>query len=154
MNEFIEQTLEEYFASSKVCEIINGHTMTRFTVFIDFETALLTYQYTYFNQNSEQLEMDYEPSNERFLCFYRAYEGVEKHLIKMRQDATYYDVIPEMEKRFVEYAVSKGYREEILFTIMYVPIDLDDTPPLLREANLLAIPPELLLQARDRILRN
>ena len=154
MKEFLSQTLKEYFASISKCEIIDGYTLTRFTVFIDLYSALLAYQYTYLNDQSEQLEIDGDPYSEPFLCFYTAYEEVEKHLLQSRQDATYYEVIPNMERRFIEYATSKGYWKDIQFTIMQVPLDLDESPLLFKEANPLVIPLELLLQATDRILRN
>ena len=154
MKEFFSQTLEEYFSSISKCEIVDGYTMSRFTVFIDMHTALLAYQYTYFNENSQQLENDGEPSNEPFLRFYTAYEEAEKDLLNRRQDATYYEVVPEMERRFIEYATSMGFREDIQFTIMQILLDFIESHPLFKEANLLVVSLELLQQARDSILRN
>lgn len=154
MKEFFSQTLEEYFTSINKCEIINGYTLTRFTVFIDLHSALLAYQYTYFNDNSEQLETDGEPSHERFLSFYKAYEEVKKVRIEKRQDASYFEIIPEMERQFIEYSMNNGFREEIELTIMQVPLNSDNSPLLFKEANPLVVPLELLLQAKDRILKN
>ena len=154
MKEFLSQTLEEYFSSISKCEIIDGNTMTRFTVFIDLYTGLLAYQYTYLNGSSEQLEMEGEPAHKPFLCFYTAYEEVKNVRSEKRQDASYYEIIPEMESLFIEYATSKGYREGIEFTIMQVPLDLEEAHPLFKEANPLVVPLELLLQAREKILKN
>ena len=154
MKEFLSQTLEEYISSISKCEIIDGNTMTRFTVFIDLYTGLLAYQYTYIKENSEQLEMDGEPAHKPFLCFYTAYEEVKNVRSEKRQDASYYEIIPEMERRFIEYATSNGFREEIEFTIMQILLDFNESHPLFKEANPLAVPLELLLQARDKILKN
>ena len=154
MKEFLSQTLEEYFSSISKCEIIDGNTMTRFTVFIDLYTGLLAYQYTYIKENSDQLEMEGEPAHKPFLCFYTAYEEVKNVRSEKRQDASYYEIIPEMESLFIEYATSKGYREGIEFTIMQVPLDLEEAHPLFKEANPLVVPLELLLQAREKILKN
>ena len=118
MKEFLSQTLEEYFSSISKCETIDGNTMTRFTVFIDLYTGLLAYQYTYLNENSDQVEMDGQNAHEPFLCFYTAYEEVKNVRSEQSQDASYYEIIPEMERRFIEYATSNGFREEIEFTIM------------------------------------
>lgn len=154
MKEFFSQTLEEYFSSISKCEIIDGHMMKDFTVFIDLHTGLLAYQYTYLNDNSEQVEIDSESEHEPFLCFYKGYKEVKKALTNKRQEAMYLEIIPDMERRFVEYALNNGYREEIQFTIMPILLDFDEAHPLFKEANPLAVPLELLLQARDKILRN
>ena len=154
MKEFLSQTLEEYFSSISKCETIDGNTMTRFTVFIDLYAGLLAYQYTYIKENSDQLEMDAEPAHKPFLCFYTAYEEVKNVRSEKRQDASYYEIIPEMESLFIEYATSKGYREGIEFTIMQILLDFNEAHPLFKEANPLAVPLELLLQARDTILKN
>ena len=154
MKEFLIQTLKEYFTSINKCEIINGYTLTRFTVFIDLHSALLAYQYTYLNGSSEQLEMDGEPAHKPFLCFYTAYEEVKNVRSKKCKDASYYEIITEMERRFIEYATSRGYRKEIEFTIMQILLDFNESHPLFKEANPLVVALELLLQARDKILRN
>ena len=154
MKEFLSQTLEEYFSSISKCEIIDGNTMTRFTVFIDLYAGLLAYQYTYINGNSDQLEMDGEPAHKPFLCFYTAYEEVKNVRSDKRQDASYYEIIPEMERRFIEYATSRGYRKEIEFTIMQILLDFNESHPLFKEANPLVVPLELMLQTKDKILKN
>ena len=154
MKEFLSQTLEEYFSSISKCETIDGNTMTRFTVFIDLYAGLLAYQYTYINGNSDQLEMDGEPAHKPFLCFYTAYEEVKNVRSDKRQDASYYEIIPEMERRFIEYATSRGYRKEIEFTIMQILLDFNESHPLFKEANPLVVPLELMLQTKDKILKN
>ena len=154
MKEFLSQTLEEYFSFISKCEIIDGNKMTRFTVFMDLYTGLLAYQYTYLNGISEQLEMDGEPAHKPFLCFYTAYEEVKNVRSEKRQDASYYEIIPEMERRFIEYATSRGYRKEIEFTIMQILLDFNEAHPLFKEANPLVVPLELMLQTKDKILRN
>ncbi|MBC7389074.1 MAG: hypothetical protein H7329_07685 [Opitutaceae bacterium] len=105
------------------------------------------------NEERDILEIDNDPQKETFLVYYDAYQEVEEFRKSKYRSATYYDVIADIERMFLEYGTPKGYREDIQFAIVYVPLDVLSNP-LVMAANPLGIPAELLLQAKDMILRN
>ena len=154
MNVFFKQTMTYYIALHNKHEIFDGHELERFTVFIDIKEGYLAYQIYYFDETKERVILDFEPEKGRFMLFDKAYLEVEAIRKGAKQSITFHEVIEDMESRFMEYAVSRGYRKEILFSLFYVPFFIDSSDPLFKKENTYRIPYELLIKAENTVLKN
>lgn len=154
MDDFLKRTLAYYFFLCTKHEIIEGHKLERFTVYIDIDDGYLAYQIYYITEVGERIILDYKPKKRPFKVFHEAYLEIEAQKQKAHKSITFYQVIAEMEIEFLEYAFKKGYRQDIQFTIMYVPFFVDSSNPLVKLENPYGIPYELLVKARDTVLKN
>ena len=154
MDRFLEQTMAYYLDLHNKHELMDGNELDRFTVFIDMDDCYLAYQIYYIDEAGETVILDFEPDKERFMVFYKAYLQVEVARKMANKSITFYEVIMEMESSFLKYAVAGGYREEIQFSLFYVPFFIDSSEPLVKKENPYSIPYELMLFTNDITFKN
>ena len=154
MNRFLEQTMAYYLDLHNKHELIDGNELDRFTVFIDMDDGYLAYQIYVIDETIETVILDFEPDKGRFMVFYKAYLQVEVKRKMANKRITFYEVIMEMESSFLKYAIAGGYREEIQFSLFYLPFFIDSSEPLVKKENLYSIPYELLLFTNDITFKN
>ena len=135
MEKFFNQTLNSYFPSYTRTVIIKGFEIKQFNVYFDWVEALLVNQCAYYNAEEEVEEINSEPSREEFLVFYEAYEQVEQERKKSNKKSEHEAVIEDLQTRFIKWAIPRGYKAEILFTIMYIALDRNAYTSLTEKVN-------------------
>lgn len=134
MEKFFNQILDSYFPLYTQTSILNGFEVDQFNVFIDFDTALLASQLLYTDHNKEDHEIESEPNKEYFLVFYYdAFKGLQQHRKELGLSTLAGDVLNDLEKRFIKYAVPKGYNEKIRFSLASIYLNTEENLEELRK---------------------
>ena len=69
MNVFLKQTMAEYLDLHNKYEVIEGHELDRFTVFLDMDDGYIAYQIYYIDDSRETIIVDFEPNKRKFMVW-------------------------------------------------------------------------------------
>jgi hypothetical protein len=123
MREFSELVATFFVDAYKDMVHSKGYMPWQLNTFIDLKTAKLVFQFAAHDSKSELQYKEEEPSNEKFLTFFNAYEETEWRMKLDGQKTDFSDVIFMMEHYVVDHLVMYGYDKNINFAMVYIPIE-------------------------------